>query len=314
MKKAIPTFLLLCALTEVAAGHGFARYLSTPITPPEEFRWWFPISVAILLCGTFVVMWRVLKRPWLTAIRLSVYTIALFAVSYFIVGHIAATMTTAPPPGLGFPHPTFWGMGWTEVGWLFLRWNVYGYGFFLGALFLCSGVRRTRERFIRPALCALVLYVAALPPYVVTGALAHGWAGGYVRGGCDRRLRILNEALVECARSHGGRLPAVDGMDDLLRELKPFLSEDRIRYVPPVDVCPTGSAYERQPERYGWDRSFSGIDLRDVGRDPSLKEKAAISCPYHLPIEGLGPSTLWERISDMENAQDPKKSHEGDGR
>ncbi|MBT7161380.1 MAG: hypothetical protein HN904_01305 [Victivallales bacterium] len=46
-------------LPALAGAHGFALYVSTPITPPREFMWWFPLSMAIVFAGAFLVLRRV---------------------------------------------------------------------------------------------------------------------------------------------------------------------------------------------------------------------------------------------------------------
>ena len=162
MKRVVAILSLLCALPQVATGHSFVRYVSTPITPPDEFQWWFPVAIAVLLSGTFVIIWRLLDRRWFAAIALSICTVVVFAVTYFMFGRFAAVASTAPPAGLGFPYPTFWGMGWRRVGLLFVLWNLYGCGFFLGSLFLFGGIRRTRRRFMKLAPCAVALYAITL--------------------------------------------------------------------------------------------------------------------------------------------------------
>jgi len=316
MKRSIATFLLFCSLPEVVEAHSFVRYVSTPITPPEEFRWWFPISATILLAGTFVIIWRLLNRNWLTAIGLSVCTVSLFAFSFFMFGSFAAGMTTAPPPGLGPPHLTFWGMGWQRVGFLFVRWNLYGCGFLIFSIYLVGGRRRTRERFKRLALYAIVLYATALAPYIATGALVHGWAGGYVHGGCENRLKILNAALVEYSKIHDGQFPIVEGMDSLLIELSPYIPEGRLRYSVPIDVCPLAGAYERHPKHYVWNTTFSGSLIQDLDPDPFyfFEKEPPISCPYHKRMGNSAASTLREYIMDIQYGEDSNSPDEDDGK
>jgi len=312
MKRTTAIALFLCVLPATVSAHSFARYVSTPISPPKEFVWWFPVATAILLVGAFLIIWRLLRRHWLAAIGLSLCAVALFAIPFFMFGRFSASVSTAPPPGLGSPHPTFWGMGWRRVGSLFVRWNIYGYGFLLCSLFLCGGVRRTIGRFKKLAIWVLALYAIAIIPYLATGALVHGWAGGYVHNGCQRRLEILNSALVEYADKHDGQFPTADGIEFLLEELEPHLSQDVIRYSVPLEVCPLGGAYERQPKSYVWDASFSGARLQDVDPNRFFQEKAPISCPYHEHMGGRAAFTLTERIFDARDSKDPNNRIDGD--
>ena len=315
MKRLGAIGLLLCVLPTVAAAHSFALYVSTPVTPPQEFRWWFPVAIAILLAGTFVIIWRILDRNWLASIGMSLCAIALFAVSFFMFGRFATGGSTAPPPGLGFPSPTFWGMGWRRAGWLFLLWNLYGYGFLLCSLYLCSGMRRTRKGFRKLAVCTLLLYVVGLVPYLATGALVHGWAGSYVHMGCWQRVQLLYTALVEYIETHDGRFPTADGMEPLLKELGPHLSEGRIRYSStPIDVCPLVGAYERQPQHYIWNSSFSGVPLDVIAPDTLVQENVPISCPYHESMVQVGALMSMERDRFLyeERKKDRNKTSEVD--
>lgn len=293
------TFIIPAALyflPTIACAHGFALYVSTPITPPREFIWWFPFAVGILIIGTFVIMRRFLSRRRPVAIGLSVLAFILFAVSFLMFGLFAASVTTAPPPGLGVPCSTFWGMGWSRVGWLFIRWNIYGYLFLLGSLFLCGGTSRTKPRFKQLMKWTAAFYVAGIIPYVVTGAWVHGWAGGYIHMGCERRLEILNTALLEYVDNHHGQLPAADGMESLLKELKPYLADERIRYLDPINVCPLGNAYERNPKAYEWNSLYSGVRLADIDLDKFYKNIIPISCPYHPNFGRLATFKLSDRI------------------
>ncbi len=298
--------LLTCLLPAVAMAHSFSRYVSTPITPPLEFIWWLPVSCALIVLGSFLIIWRFLGRHWLAAIGLSLVATTLFAIPFFMFGRFAASASTAPPPGLGFPHPTFWGMGWDRAGWLFVRWNLYGYLFLLASLFLCGGIHRTKARFRKLAPLTLMIYAVGLVPYIVTGALVHGSAGGYyVHVGCERRLEILNSALAEYADQHNGQLPKANGIGSILQELKPYIDKEQIRYSIPIDVCPLGGAYEREPKHYEWNTNFSGITLRDVDPDKFFHEVVPFSCPYHQKMGSRAVFTLKERIFDSKYKRTP---------
>lgn len=301
MKRVVPTLLLLCALPESASAHGVVHYVSTPITPPMEFRWWFPVAAVILFLGTLFTIRRLLERPIRTAVWLSLLTMVLFAVPYYMVGGYASIASLAPAPGLGFPYHTLWGMGWHEAGWPFVRWNLYGCAFFLYALLVCGGLGRAMARLKMVVPFGILVYATTLAPYIVTGAWAHGWTGAYVHFGCLERLEILNGALVEYAQEHAGRLPTVDGMEALLKQMHPYIHipDDRNRYLSPIDVCPFGSVYERHPEHYTWDTNHSGARLRDlVFDDVFFEEKSPISCPYHEHMGSEAASVFIDHILD----------------
>jgi hypothetical protein len=240
-------------------------------------------------------MRRVPGRRWPRALGLAVFAVALFGVAFVLVGVFAAGFSTAPPPGLGCPYPTFWGLGWHDVGGLFVKWNLLGLAFLLAALFLCSGVRRSFGRLGRMALCAAPFYVAALTPYLWTGALVHGWGGGYVLGECERRLTALNAAVLDYAKDHGDRLPDVEDLDALFAAVGDYLDEDAVRFAGPPDVCPLGRAYDRRPERYVWDRAAAGMKIRDAVARALEEHQFPVSCPYHGERFMVG-TELYQRL------------------
>jgi hypothetical protein len=279
----------------VVTAHGFFRYVSTPITPPIEFRWWLPIAIFILFLGAFIIIWRLLNRNWLTAIVLSICTIILYSIPYFLFGRLATNASTAPPPGLDFPHPTFWGFGWLQVGSLFVRWNLYGYGFLIVALFLCGGIRKTRGRFMKLSLCAFIFYIIALAPYIATGAFVHGLAGGYVYRACEERLEILNSALIEYGKKHNGQLPTVDSIKPLLKKLNHYMPQYHMSYYTPIDICPIGGAFEREPKHYLWNTNFSGVLLQDIDPEIFYEQKTPIYCPYHEQMPWREAEYIYEK-------------------
>jgi len=298
MKKTVVVLSALYLLPTAACAHGFALYVSTPLTPPRELIWWFPFALTLIIAGIFLIMRRLLGRSWPATVGLSVLAAILFATSFLMFGLFAASVHTGPPPGLGLPCRTFWGMGWRSVGWLFVRWNIYGYLFLLGSLYICGGISRTKAHFKQLVKWTAALYMAGIIPYIVTGALVHGWGGFYVHMGCERRLEILNVALLEYVEQHCGQLPVAGNMESLLKELKPYLDEDRIRRLDPILVCPEGKAYERNPKGYKWNSKFSGVRLRDIDPEQLSLNTAPISCPYHPKFGNRAVYELQNRIFD----------------
>lgn len=126
-------FVLLLA-GDFAYAHGLAIYVSTPVTPPLGFGWVTPLLAAILVVLNVALIRFLLSKTWATAILGSLGAVALFMVVFCLLGFFAARAHTGPPPGLGFPHPVFWGFGWECVGDLFVEWNLYGIVFLVSSL------------------------------------------------------------------------------------------------------------------------------------------------------------------------------------
>ena len=132
---AVSLLVFVALLSEQAFAHSFAYYASTPITPPIEFLWWFPISMCLLVLGTYFPLRMSLKWSHLYALFVALLWVAIFTVVFFFIGCAAAGANTAPPPGLGAPCPTFWGRTFLEVGFIFLYWNFFGLCLFMARPF-----------------------------------------------------------------------------------------------------------------------------------------------------------------------------------
>jgi hypothetical protein len=279
-KRVISAVFVLCTVTQVTKAHGFAIYISTPVSPAKELHWWFFFAMAILLLGTFLIFWRIIGQtiPW--AIGLSICSILLFTISFFMFGRFAASRHTGPPPGLGFPHHTFWGMRWNDVGILFVQWNIYGCIFFLLSLYFCGCFHRKKRHFAKAIPFAIFIYLATLSPYIVAGSWVHGWAGGYIHSGCRKRLNILNDALLAYAEKHDEKLPEANSLDSLLEKLDPFISSNYLFDSVPLCICPVEDAYRLSPRPYQWNSHFSGKKLEDIDLD-NLHEEAPLTCLYH---------------------------------
>ncbi|NLU19660.1 MAG: hypothetical protein GXW89_03055 [Phycisphaerae bacterium] len=267
-----------------AFGHGYAKYASTPITPPLEFRWGLPLAALILLVS-MVISFRVVLGHRLRAAGLrAMLGMALFAVTFYMFGRCAATASTAPPSGLGAPRPTYWGLDWDESGATFLTWNLIGVAFFLISASLLAGRKHPVSQRLLMTAIGVVAYAAALTPYLASGAYLHGWAGGYVHMECTRKLDCLTEAVCDYADAHGGTLPSPADIDDLIRMVQPYLKEEgsyvySARSVS-LAICPLGGAFERAPQKYQWNAKFSGGQLVEINEDALLAE-GLITCPYH---------------------------------
>lgn len=267
-----------------ACAHGFARYISTPVSPPDGFQWvlvGYPV-VAVTVCS--IVLWRLCGSRFATALIYSVAVICLASVLFWMFGRFSATTTTAPPPGLGPPSTVFWGFGWSEVGFLFVQWNLIGIAFltccaFIGRRFAGAKIRECRR--ITLLLTFSVAYLIGTVPFAATGALSHGWAGGYVNRACERNLEAIYTAMESYATDHDGKLPTGDNFSEVLVALEPYMEEGRSYYRVPPSVCPIGGAYEKVPEPYHWDRSFSGTTFKATVIRIVDDDQHPVSCPYH---------------------------------
>ena len=116
--------LILCGARQALA-HGTACYASTPVSPPQGFVWVAAASaVLFVLLNTFLLalLWKV--RWPLAAARAALAT-GVFAVTFFLFGHLVSRSTTAPPPGLGWGCRVQWGFAHVPyVRGIFARWNA----------------------------------------------------------------------------------------------------------------------------------------------------------------------------------------------
>jgi hypothetical protein len=143
----------------------------------------------------------------------------------------------------------------------------------------CPQEHRRRCRFLLGA--NLALYVFSLVPYVASGALSHGWAGGYVHGACDARMEAIANALAAYAKSHDGKLPKAASIEELIPKIQPDLDTKHFLYHSPVTVCPLGAAYERRPRPYEWNRRYSDAPAVSVPELPEAESDFLLRCPYH---------------------------------
>lgn len=280
-RKSMCFFTLILALPACSYGHSFAKYASTPITPPAEFIWWFPISVAILLCTEVLLIHRLFSYSWKKSSLLSLIIVATFAITFFLFGNFSASTTTGPPPGLGLPHPVFWGFGWTEVGTVFIKWNVLGILFLICSSFLFTKAWKHKVKL--KLICTIITaYIICLIPYLSSEALVHGWAGGYVHNGCRDRIEILTEALIKYGKNNERKFPEAESFDELMEKLSPYIEYERLLYKNiPLDTCPLGWAYEKVPESYTWNKKFSDKSIADFSYEDISNDISPIKCIYH---------------------------------
>jgi hypothetical protein len=277
-------FCIVAGAAGDCSAHGFARYASTPVTPPVEFLWWLPAAVIILAGSQVRFIRRGLCCGWRKSALLSAAIVGAFGVSFYLCGRYAATSSTAPPPGLGMPHLTFWGLGWAEAGGIFVRWNVFGMGLLaFWSLALTKAWKHKGRIGLIGSTC--IAYVICMVPYLYSGAWVHGWGGGYVASGCDGRIEIVTGALIGYAEEHEGRFPEAESFDGLMRRVRPYVRCDELRYKKvPLEVCPLAAAYEREPGPYEWNEKYSGKALSDVSLEDIGTDEFVIRCRYHKRV------------------------------
>ena len=261
--------------------HSYVIFVSTPITPPTDFLWWLPFSVVILLISLLWLLRKTMCFSWKKSFLVSFATFIVFSVTFFVFGVFVSGMTTAPIPGLGMPCPVFWGFGRSAARGTFIFWNVVGIVFLLFWLFIFTKTWRTQKKW--KLFCFVILiYVVCLLPYLFSGAFVHGWTGGYVYNGCARRIDILTEALFRYAESHDRKWPEAGSFGELMEKLSPYISEERFPYKQfPLEICPVGGAYERDPKPYIWNSDFSGKSMFDFSCEDMIIDHYPIMCGYH---------------------------------
>ena len=246
--------------------HAFAHYASTPITPPAEFCWWWPISMFLLVLGTYFPLRMSLQWSRLFSAFIALIWSLVFTVVFFWLGHQASLMSTAPPPGLGFPCGTYWGRTFSQVGSIFLFWNCFG------LFILMSGpvilLYRARKKSDWPKCIAFWSWIIAMPvcfvlgltPYIVTGAWVHGWGGGYVIGQCQTQVEYLHSVLIMYALDHDNRLPIAKDFEELYPQIRPYLPNET-GWRSQFDECVIGKAWDRTPKPFIWNAEFSGKEI-----------------------------------------------------
>lgn len=263
-----------------AQAHGFAIYVSTPVSPPVRYEFVSILALSVLFVANILLFKRVLLFAWDRSIIMSFLATAFFAVSFFVFGALCAGLSTAPPPGLGLRYAVYRGFGWGKVGGLFVTWNVLGLLFLLANVVLFGRLhKRLRERKVRIVLYVNVgAYLLSLVPYIATGALAHGWAGTYVGMDCNSQIRDLVAALGKCAEKNDRKFPVASSFDELYLQIAPYLEKTKGWHDNPIHFCPVGWAFERAPTPYVWNEGLSGrtFDVNDLMENDVIP----ISCQY----------------------------------
>ncbi len=270
-------FSLMC---REASAHGFVIHVSTPITPPAGLVWLVPVSLAAVALSVLLAF-RILRlATWLESVLVSVSAALVFGLAFVFVGTIGASCFIGPLPALGPPLGVYWRFrtGWLES--LFVIWNGIGVGVLLGVVFLVGRLWLPARREVRRKTLAfpVATYLLLLVPFLLTGSLAHGWAGGYVMMAGEQQLLDINRACLRYAMEHGGKLPVASTVDDLLPQIERYLKQPKPRDGNPIQVHPAAWAFEKDPKPFVWKAQLSGQ------KAPKLpiadEEKMPVTCPY----------------------------------
>jgi hypothetical protein len=156
----------------------------------------------------------------------------------------------------------------------------------------------------------IALYLILLTPFIFSGALSHGWAGGYVNEGCRERLTAIERAVAEYAQNHKGTLPEASSIEELMPRIQPYLHTEQVRYLCPLTVCPLGAAYERNPKSYVWNRRFSGVGAASVPEYPDKETDFLLTCPYHWRTALMANRDFIEEIQRAAKQDEPESKPE----
>lgn len=284
MKRIAIILALLPFLMNTAYAHATAVYVSTPVSPPSNFEWVYYTFLFVLIAVNVRLYWRMKDRHSKLLLALSGLFFFIYAFVFYFIGRLAATSTTAPPPGLGPPHWPLWGLGWDAVGALFVRWNIYGILILVVMSIAASFILRLKSRrsMLIIALANILVYTLFLTPYIFTGALTHGWCSTYTHDRCRRHITQLAEGIIEYQRHNKGRMPDARTMAELYVKVKPYLGhlyERDYHTKYPIYYCPVGSTFEHDFPPFVWNNRLSGCTTEELAQLPQYE--IAILCTWH---------------------------------
>ena len=118
-----PVLLLVCS---PVLAHGFVVSPSTPVSPPIGYEWLAVATLAAIFLANVLLppLFRIAR--WRAAIAFGVLATAMFVAAFYYAGRFHGGISTAPPGAPGTPEPIFWGLGWGDVGFTFVAWNITG--------------------------------------------------------------------------------------------------------------------------------------------------------------------------------------------
>lgn len=250
---------------QFAWGHSTQIYVSTPFSPPVQYVW-----VPVLFLLAHFVWFRYVSTKFPEAswkVFLGFFVLA--NACPWIVGVFATTLTSAPPPGLGLPHPAFTGYGWADVGSVFAFFNILGILAHLVVFFVfvrshTPFSRRWRFFYLGGV---LVLYIVFLAPYALGRALTHGWHGSYVSSHCRENLDLMSKAMAYYLATHDGMLPEAEDAEELSHRIfTDEFHENMVDSPYPLGefICPIERSFEKEPKPYEWNRELSSAKVKEL--------------------------------------------------
>jgi len=279
-------------LSERAFAHGFVERVSTPLSPPIEFTWWWKYAMFLLVVGTYLPLRMSLKWSRLFS--------AFFALFWtFVALPVMIVLITFPFIAIGYapiagPGDTYWGRTFAQVGTTFIFWNCFC------LLLLMAGpiyfLRSTVKKVEKPKRLAYwswlisipLCFILGLTPYIVKGAWVHGWGGAYVVMKCQYQISDLHQALVLYALDNDNRLPVAKDYAELYPQIKPYLIplHNQWHWHRTIDVCVIGDAWEHTPKPFIWNAEFSGREVFRTTEKDILEQDVTEPVVYFEPMRG----------------------------
>ncbi len=301
LRKALALSAFLLALLPLSAhAHGWVVAASTPYNPPITLFWITPLFIVLSMW----LDWRYLThRPHIIRIILAnivltilMYVLVVFGVYFFSL------------EACFFSHPLH-RYSWEPNGlMIFLVGNLSLWLFFNMAKRAVLNYYRAPKPEVTMALrINAYLYFAIMVVFLSLSSSIHGWAGGYIVGGCEGRLSLMEDAIVKYAIENGNRLPKAQSIDELYTQIHPYLE----RQISPEGergllVCPVERKLNIHPRKYTWDNSLSGITVEELRKRSG---NVAISCPaYYIPIHGRFEITAGDLLACWKELTSPTKT------
>jgi hypothetical protein len=188
--------------------------------------------------------------------------------------------------GYGFPARPFLGEPFAEALPFFLIINLFPLGMFLYAkLRMCLRLQPDElppRRWVFAG--SIAVYLLALVPFVYSNALTHGWTGRRAQMECVSKLHYsIGGALTLYANDHDGYLPEARATPEVLKAIESYAPEGQWPTDEDISICPAEDRFNRQPQPYIWNASFSGVRIDESGemKDDDL----ILTCPSdHNPL------------------------------
>lgn len=271
--------LMLLGGNATAFAHGMVGGATTPLFPPGVFIWLLPCYGVIFIALNMHLLRRAGARRFGACLG-ATWTFLIFWLVCLAIGVAVRLVGFGLVPGFGVPgERAFLGAGWTLWP-VFIFWNLVAILVLRRVLLweLRGDLPEERQRRACVRLNTAA-YLAALVPFLVTGAMMQGWTGGHVTIACQANLREMGAALAVYAREHKGGLPEGNSFEAVRDAVQRAYSKAYPQAGPLPTVCPMGRIYERNPRSYEWSPAFAGASSAALKQRHDLEW--VIRCPYH---------------------------------